>query len=401
MPFVSSLSRIKKTLLITFCPFYLSGCFDVTFEKPLAGDIQINSEADMAYNTEQLDNTQDLPTEDQPVSKPVDESEGTELDSYWYNPNKRPNAYLYDLYKDSFNDEESEDDADQHDHHHGEDDDKGQPTVGSEDHDQNQAEKDQSNDDSAPEIDPDVTLDARFPDQHYCDHNTVLLAESMSLPLLENLCSSITAVSNTFHQTMQTHYQVNENDHNDLVEIRIFDTYFDYLEKIKDVSGLDFASSGGFFYEGNAAKEGNRAKIYVFEKTFTNGVWNLEHEYIHHLNARFVKYGNVSNREYYLFWEEGMAEYFSQPTLFHDAKLALDDSPTIQNIININIDSTQTEIYGASYWLIRFLIEEHTATLHELAYLLKQGDFDSYEDNLDTFAIKKESEFQSWLNTFK
>ncbi len=241
-------------------------------------------------------------------------------------------------------------------------------------------------------------LDPLFTDQHFCNDATVLLAESMSLSMLEKLCADLKAVEERFHDVMQTHYQVVDGDQNDLIEIRIFDSYFSYLNKIKDVSGLTYNSSGGFFYEGFSSKEGNRAKIYVFEKTFSNGVWNLTHEYIHHLNARYIKHGNVSNKAYYLFWEEGIAEYFSQQPGFADARFALLSQFTIDDIISVDENATQTATYGWSYWFIRYLIEQESDRLFELSYHLQQGEFSAYKALLDQIAEDNDAHFQQWLN---
>ncbi|MCY4043672.1 MAG: collagenase [Cellvibrionales bacterium] len=241
-------------------------------------------------------------------------------------------------------------------------------------------------------------IDARFPDQYACNNTVILLAESMSTSLFETLCGSLDEKATHFHDAMQTHYQVVDDDYNDQLEIRIFNSYASYVEKIKDVSGLNYTTSGGFFYEGNPMLESNVAKIYVFEKSLSNGVWNLDHEFIHYLNGRYIKYGSVRTKAYYLFWEEGVAEYFANPEGDADARFALIDTFTIADILSVDSNDSQTKIYSWSYWLIRYLIEEQPNTMYTLSYHLKQGQFDEYEDLLDEISFDFEDDFQYWLN---
>jgi microbial collagenase len=227
------------------------------------------------------------------------------------------------------------------------------------------------------------------------------MAESMSTAIFETLCDSLNEKATLFHDRMQTNYQVVDDDYNDKVEIRIFNSYASYVDKIKEVSGLDYSTSGGFFYEGNPMLEGNVAKIYVFEKSLSNGVWNLEHEFIHYLNGRYIKYGGVSTKANYLFGEEGIAEYFANPEGDGDTQFALINPFTIAEVLSIDINDGQTQIYGWSYWLMRYLIEEQSDTTYTLSYYLQQGQFEEYETLLEEISLDFEDNFQQWLEQFE
>jgi microbial collagenase len=143
------------------------------------------------------------------------------------------------------------------------------------------------------------------------------------------------------------------------------------------------------------------AKIYVFEKSLSNGVWNLEHEFIHYLNGRHIKYGGVSTKANYLFWEEGIAEYFANPEGDGDTQFALINPFTIAEVLSIDINDGQTQIYGWSYWLMRYLIEEQSDTTYTLSYYLQQGQFEEYETLLEEISLDFEDNFQQWLEQFE
>ena len=74
-------------------------------------------------------------------------------------------------------------------------------------------------------------------------------------------------------------------------------------------------SNGGIYLEGEPSDSSNTARFYAYNADWLpeSPVWNLEHEYIHYLDGRFIKYGPYhGGTQNTLWWGEGLAEYISK-----------------------------------------------------------------------------------------
>lgn len=244
-----------------------------------------------------------------------------------------------------------------------------------------------------------------LPVVHECSSTVKIRATQMSADELNASCQGVLAQENFFHQQLATNKQPVADDTNKQLEVVIFDNYTEYNKWGQLVFNI-FTNNGGMYIEGKPEQEGNQARFYSFEafwKLDEFSVWNLQHEYVHYLDGRYVKYGGFGfYPEQLVWWSEGLAEYIAKP---NDNKRALkelketkvEDWPNLQAIFNTSYQDGSARVYQWSYWAQRFLFTQHNVAAQSLAKALKQKEFSSYQQQLTLLAESLDGNFKLWL----
>lgn len=134
-------------------------------------------------------------------------------------------------------------------------------------------------------------------------------------------------------------------------------------------------------------------------------VWNLNHEYVHYLDGRFIKYGGFGHFPNSLvWWAEGMAEYISKGNDNDKAlRLAKEtdkaEQPSLETIFATEYNDGLDRTYRWSYLAIRFLSEHDVEGLNRLGQRLKADDFGGYEAQMAKLAKQHQPQFEQWLAT--
>lgn len=253
------------------------------------------------------------------------------------------------------------------------------------------------------------TLEEALPIKHTCSSSLYILAQSMSQEELETSCETLLSQEDFFHQTLATHRQPVANDFNDKLRVVIFDDaaqYNLYGQLTFDIN----TDNGGMYIEGTPQNPNNIATFYSFEHFWIRpefGVWNLNHEYVHYLDGRFVKYDTFNHFPSHLvWWTEGLAEYVSKVDANEAAfKIVAekDEShwPTLSEVFSTEYKDGTERVYQWSYLAVRFMVEHHPNQYRKMAHFLKTDYFDGYKKLLDVAGEEHSKEFVQWLSTHK
>lgn len=232
-------------------------------------------------------------------------------------------------------------------------------------------------------------------------------AQNMTQEQLQQSCDKLLTQTSKFHALLQTDPNTPvSNDHNGTLEVVIFDDWDNYDKYGKEFFDID-TDNGGIYIEGSPSNAANQARFYAHEADWLRPdfvIWNLEHEYTHYLDGRYIKYGGFG---FYpskiVWWAEGLAEYIAQKNNSSRANSVLtatDENswPTLNAIFNVTYNGSLDMIYGWTYWVHRFMFEQHAAEMILLSGYLKTGaEFSSYAATLDQWVIDYPVAFRSWL----
>ncbi|WP_417349386.1 collagenase [Ferrimonas sp.] len=245
-----------------------------------------------------------------------------------------------------------------------------------------------------------------LPIEHHCSDSLYIRAQDLTLEELEQTCNRLTSQEQDFHMLLATNQQPVANDHNDALKVVVFENwsqYNAYGQLLYDIN----TDNGGMYIEGNPDEQSNQATFYAYRAWWKEEfqVWNLNHEYIHYLDGRFVKYGGFGHfPEKMVWWAEGMAEYVSKGrdndqalTLARD--YGVGSWPSLEEIFSTHYHDGLDRTYRWSYLAVRYFCENDREALQALGRSLKQNDFSSYDEALLAFAEENQEGFNEWLST--
>ena len=235
----------------------------------------------------------------------------------------------------------------------------------------------------------------------------LIRAQNFTEEKLLDICNVIQEQDRDFHERFMTNQMPVQDDHNQVLEIIIFDTPDSYTL----YSYLFFRNStdnGGIYLEGDPSNPSNTARFiaYLADWLGDRPVWNLKHEYVHYLDGRFNLYGNFSDYKtqthHTVWWAEGLAEYLSKKNKHQWAYELLQSEPhKFSDILQINYSDSAELIYPWSYLAVRFVFERYA---HEVGYFLnyfKQGLYEDYKEYIESIGDRYNAEFVEWLDTLE
>ncbi|MCG9740038.1 collagenase [Shewanella insulae] len=242
-----------------------------------------------------------------------------------------------------------------------------------------------------------------LPIRHQCSDSLYILAQDLTPDELSISCTKLTSQEADFHRLLKTQHQPTANDNNDALQVVAFKNwsqYNAYGQLLFDI-GTD---NGGMYIEGTPSNPDNQASFFAYRQFWIApefAIWNLNHEYVHYLDGRFVKYGGFGHFPRKLvWWSEGLAEYVSKgnnnPSTLKVIKEKLAEAPDLKTIFATEYKDGLDRTYKWSYMAIRFLAEHHPEALVRLSHYLKTDYFEGYEKLLDELA-QQQSAFSNWL----
>lgn len=252
------------------------------------------------------------------------------------------------------------------------------------------------------------TLEQALPQRKDCSESLFILSQSMTDDQLNKSCERLTAQTDTFHQKLATKKEPVANDFNHKLRVVVFDDqsqYNIYGQLIFDIS----TDNGGMYIEGTPQNPDNQATFYAYEQFWARPdfkVWNLNHEYVHYLDGRFVKYDTFNHFPSHLvWWSEGLAEYISKGDNNPKAAKLLRDTEkdkwlSLQDVYDTAYNHGGDRVYKWGYMATRFLNEKAPDTYQKMAHFLKTDYFDGYKGLLDESGEQLQTEFATWLDEF-
>lgn len=257
-----------------------------------------------------------------------------------------------------------------------------------------------------------VRVEDVLPFEHTCSPTLRLRAQDLTLDQAEGICRELGAEEQRFHQQMETGWQPVADDHNEALELVIFDSSADWKRYGSALFGGVSTDNGGIYIEGDPARPGNQARFFAYEAEWKRPafqVWNLRHEYVHYLDGRFNQYGSFGhyplNRT--TWWSEGLAEFIAHGQCFargldNVAGRPASDRPALADILHLDYDKGGEMVYSWSYTVHRFLSETgRGASWLAMARALRGPDqqqaMSAFEAELDALIASDSEAYQQWL----
>lgn len=245
-------------------------------------------------------------------------------------------------------------------------------------------------------------VDEVLPFVHHCSDSLFIRHQDLTREELDISCTKLTSQEDDFHALFATGKKPVPNDHNDALQVVTFANwtqYNAYGQLLYDIS----TDNGGMYIEGTPQNPDNQASFFAFRQFWIDdfAIWNLNHEYVHYLDGRYIKYAGFQHFPSHLvWWAEGMAEYIAKgednPKTLEMLTKKLDQAPSLERIFATEYKDGVEHTYRWSYLAIRFLSERYQNQMQQAAVYLKSDYFDGYMNKLGEMA-KLDPEFQQWM----
>ena len=253
--------------------------------------------------------------------------------------------------------------------------------------------------------------DSVLPARHTCSDSIKVRAQQMTSPELDDTCAKLVSQEAYFHHRLETSRIPIPGDKNEDLEIIVFNSSDDYANYAGTLFGIN-TNNGGMYLEGNPESDDNQARFIAYERTWRLpgeselpfAIWNLEHEYVHYLDGRFIAKGGFSDSQQAktVWWGEGLAQYIALKNHYPDAiELAGGSSPVALSTIFQNDYSSGSErIYDWGYLAVRFMFEKHMTDVRTIIGHFRRGAYTSdYTSFMNELSNRYDTEFRHWLGS--
>jgi microbial collagenase len=249
------------------------------------------------------------------------------------------------------------------------------------------------------------SIEQALPINHECSEKIYILTQVMSPAQLNDSCQQLISQESNFHQILATNNQPVANDFNDKLRVVIFNNHAEYNKFGQLIFDIN-TDNGGMYIEGTTQDPDNIATFYSFEHFWVRpefAVWNLNHEFVHYLDGRFVKYDTFNHfPSHMVWWSEGLAEYVANEDDNPKAFKLINETkpkewPSLTDVFNTEYKDGTDRVYRWGYLAARFMNEHHQEDYRKMAHYLKTDFFDGYKKLLDDSGEKYSAEFNLWL----
>ena len=249
-------------------------------------------------------------------------------------------------------------------------------------------------------------LEARIlPFRHDCpDVSVTLQSQNLTEEQVVRSCELLVFYEQYFHEKLNTQRsQPVDDDFNDHLRIIVFQDSESYRKYSRFLFG-NSTNNGGIFREGDPSDPETTPLIILYEAYWIEEepqpILSLAHEYIHYLDARFIKYGaSWDYGSIIVGWAEGLAEYLSIGNHHRWAMELIRDTsnpPSLRRILRTTYRDPSDITYRWGYLAIRFLFEQHPEEVEVFKRYFRSGDYDGYSNYINSMS-RYENEFSNWL----
>lgn len=249
------------------------------------------------------------------------------------------------------------------------------------------------------------TIEEATPIKHVCSDSLFIRTQKMTKAQLEDSCKQLISQETVFHEKFATNREPAANDFNDKLRVVVFNNAAEYNKYGQLVFDIN-TNNGGMYIEGTTQDPENLATFYSYEHFWVRPkfqVWNLNHEYVHYLDGRFLKYDTFNHFPSNLvWWSEGLAEYISQGDKNPKAFKLVNETEqekwfTLQQVFDTKYRDGNDQVYKWGYLAVRFMYEKHVKEYRQLAHFLKTDFFEGYKKLLDESGKQYQAEFSAWI----
>ncbi|MFJ9696379.1 collagenase [Kitasatospora sp. NPDC101183] len=247
---------------------------------------------------------------------------------------------------------------------------------------------------------------AALPISHTCDNTHSILAQSLTPADLAAVCASLQNQDPFFHNLVGDNGPIPGQYENSL-QMVTFASPLDYQTYAGGIYGIN-TNNGGMTLIGDPSDPNNLPISITYQSGdngFTAGVWNLNHEYTHALDARYDMKGKFGQQVSVpdVWWIEGVAEYVSYSYRNMTDTGAVAEAPKhtyalstlFQNTYD-NSDVTRTYPWG--YLAVRFMVERHPDVVRNMLGHFRTGDYQGGYATYNSIGTAYDAEFNTWLD---
>lgn len=247
------------------------------------------------------------------------------------------------------------------------------------------------------------TLEAETLTFNYkCSDSLKIRAQALYNDQGDWICGVLGQQESNFHQMLETLEMPVADDNNTSLELVIFNSSDDYGTYAGQFFNIN-TNNGGMYLEGAPSDVKNQARFIAYEAEWKRPnfhVWNLQHEYVHYLDARFNLYGDFANglSANTIWWTEGLAEYISN---LDDNTRAINLGETqeysLSEIFKNDYSVGQDRIYRWGYLAVRFMFENHPDDVTQILSYMRNNQFSDYQTLIDNIGSSYDEEWNLWL----
>ncbi len=264
---------------------------------------------------------------------------------------------------------------------------------------------------------PDIPLNTVLSQLVNCSDTITIRSQSLTKKQQKDACKALSKQEKYFHQVFNTQGKPVKHDNNTSLRVNVYSSATDYKQHAGNHFNIS-TDNGGMYLEGYPEKPGNHAEFISYEKD--EKIWNLRHEYVHYLDARFNLYGdfcaslhdNHSAPEncaspsplypHTVWWSEGLGEYIAWQNDHPRALTRIADKPAeykLSEIFNTSYEKNGggVRVYYWGYSAVRFMMEKQRDKVEEMLVFLRAGDFPRYQALVTSWGTSMDAEFAKWL----
>ncbi|GAA4638388.1 collagenase [Actinoallomurus vinaceus] len=239
-----------------------------------------------------------------------------------------------------------------------------------------------------------------------CSPSIRFRAQQMTSAELADSCRSLTGQDAYFHNLVGDGNRPVQGDHNNTIEVCVFDSSTDYQTYAGVIFGID-TNNGGMYLEGDPSNAANQARFVAYEAEWKRPafeIWNLNHEYTHYLDGRFDMYGDFAagTSTPTIWWIEGLAEYvsYSYREVTDDQAVTEAGKRTyaLSTLWNTTYTDDTTRIYPWGNLAVRYMFERHPSDLTTLLGYFRTGDWNTARGFVTgTIGNRYDGDWWTWL----
>ena len=236
-----------------------------------------------------------------------------------------------------------------------------------------------------------------------CSGETITMhAQDLEADKLATACQRMYEEGQAFQALFGTQCTPVPGDVNNHVDVYVFNDGDDCWQ-LQWPSFYSSYTCNGIHFEYNPSDPDTPVRLVVTEFTPNEQapdrelpIVNFEHEYAHHLDARFNLHGPyLLDYDSAHWWIEGFAEYLSAEVSPYIG-LTRCESPYSLTETLLHSYSIPTT-YPQRHLAVRFLMENHRDFIDRLLEYTRRGEYAAYTAHLAAEAPKLEEEWQAWL----
>ncbi|NHZ89599.1 collagenase [Massilia sp. CCM 8733] len=263
-----------------------------------------------------------------------------------------------------------------------------------------------------------ASVDAVLSRTWRCGPSVTLRSQALTREFETRACTSLSGVEQRFHRMFATIGKSVSNDFNESLRANIYRSKAEY----EKYAGLHFdipTDNGGMYLEGFPERPGNQAEFIANQKA-DGSIHNLEHEFVHFLDARFNLHGDFCRNlhdshsppencpkpapatPYLVWWTEGIAEYLARGAAHPEAmRIAKTNAFKLSALFDTGYENNtgKDRVYAWSYLAVRFMMENKRQEIERMLAFTRVGDYPRYQAVTREWGDSYDKEFEDWLIT--